>query len=102
MAGLSHSLATALADLRPEPATGLVLGLPSRVAAWRCLRVLAEQAGVSARGVQALRHTAGTRLYREQRDLALVAAHLGHAGLDTARIYAKLAADDVERAVADW
>jgi len=52
--------------------------------------------------VHALRHTAGTRLYQEQRDLALMAAHRGHAGVDTARIYAKLAADDVERAVADW
>ncbi len=100
--GLSKSLTTALAAQRPEPATGLVLGLPSRFAAWRRLRVLAARAGVPARGVHALRHTAGTRLYREQRDLALVAAHLGHAGLDTARIYAKLAADDVERAVADW
>lgn len=99
---LSARLAAALSALRPADGAGAVLPYRSRVTAWRRLRAVAARAGVTARGVHALRHTAGTRLYRERRDLALVAAHLGHAGLDTARIYAKMGGEELREAVEDW
>lgn len=99
---LSGRLADALRALHTPGASGGVLPFSSRVTAWRRLRTLANQAGIEARGVHALRHTAGTRLYRERRDLALVASHLGHAALDTARVYAKLGGEDLLEAVEEW
>lgn len=52
------------------------------------LSSVAKRAGVRWRGPHALRHYAGTRLYAETKDLGFVAAHLGHARLETARRYA--------------
>lgn len=52
------------------------------------LSKIAKKATVRWRGPHALRHYAGTRLYAETKDLGFVAAHLGHARLETARRYA--------------
>ena len=48
-----------------------------------------ERAEVDFKGVHALRHAAGTRLYRQTGDLGQVQDHLRHATLDMARRYAK-------------
>lgn len=60
-------------------------------------------AGVEWRGFHAARKTAGTRLLAQVRDFGRVAAHLGHASVDTTRKgYAVLAADDLMEEVSDW
>jgi len=54
---------------------------------------LCKAAGVRYLGAHAFRHYCGEHLYRASGDLGLVADHLGHASLDTARIYAKQSAE---------
>jgi len=71
------------------------------VSAWRHVRRVAERAGVPTRGVHALRHYCGTRLVR-QTDLETVARHLGHATLETARVYAKWSDERLSEAVGSW
>jgi len=44
---------------------------------------------VAAKGVHALGHSAGTRLYAETQDLETTARHLGHTTLETTQVYAK-------------
>ena len=46
-----------------------------------------------------LRHTFGTELIRSGVDVVMVAELLGHASLETTRLYAKPSADDMQRAV---
>lgn len=53
------------------------------------LRRLCRSAQVPYLGFHALRHFCGTALYERTGDLGAVADHLGHASLDTARIYAR-------------
>lgn len=55
------------------------------------LKALCGRAGVpyEGRGFHGLRHTAGTLLYRRTRNLDDVARHLGHAQLETSRVYAE-------------
>ncbi len=52
------------------------------------LEAACKQAGVRFKGVYVLRHASGTRLKEETGDLALVADHLRHSSMDTARGYA--------------
>jgi len=86
---LSPRLAQALADLGPGEEGQRVLGVnPRRVQA--IFAGLCERAGVERRGYHALRHSAATRLYRATGDLHVVARHLGHASLDTTRLYARM------------
>lgn len=66
-----------------------VLELRSQYGVFQRLRRLCERAEVTFRGVHALRHSAGTRLYRQTGDLGQVQDHLRHATLDMARRYAK-------------
>jgi len=66
-----------------------VLGLRSQYGVFNRLRRLCERASVEFKGVHALRHSAGTRLYRQTGDLGQVQDHLRHATLDMARRYAK-------------
>ncbi|HVA91438.1 MAG TPA: site-specific integrase [Chloroflexota bacterium] len=68
----------------------------------RRLRRLCERAGVTYMGFHSLRHSAGTRLARQTGNLQLVAAHLGHADVSTAAIYAKWSDDTLKQAVRDW
>ncbi len=66
------------------------------------LEKLYKQAGVSERyrGAHVLRHTAGTRLYRNTRDLYRVAQILGHSDVNTSSIYAKMDIDGLKEAIA--
>jgi integrase/recombinase XerC len=78
-----------------------VLGIKSRMISY-VLEGLCARAGVPFRGVHALRHSAGTNLYEQTNDLGLVADHLGHASIDTTRIYAKIADKRLDRTVGEW
>lgn len=64
-----------------------------------CLR-----AGVPYQGreVHGLRHAAGTQMYLDTGDIVLVADHLRHSQLDTARTYAKRAKDATRKVVRSW
>jgi integrase/recombinase XerC len=66
-----------------------VLRLRSQYGVYRRLRRLCVWAGVRFKGVHALRHAAGTKLYRQTGDLGQVQDHLRHATLDMARRYAR-------------
>jgi integrase len=71
---LSASLRQALQTLdRRED--GYVLGYRTAGSAWRRMQALCLAAGVTAKGVHALRHAAGTRLYAETHDLETTARH---------------------------
>ncbi|MDV6375435.1 tyrosine-type recombinase/integrase [Deinococcus arenicola] len=60
-------------------------------------------AGVPFRGFHPGRKYAGTRLLRQIKDFGRVAAHLGHASVDTTRKgYAQLAADDLKDDLVGW
>lgn len=62
-----------------------------------------KRAGVPFRGFHAGRKYAGTRLVQQIRDFGRVAAHLGHASVDTTRRgYAQLAADDLKDDLSSW
>ena len=96
---LSNTLTQALWEQRGE---GRVLAVGSRSRAYRRLRNLCLEAGVDPKGVHALRHYTGTRLYRVTRDLNEVANTLGHASIETARVYAKYDRAVEKDAVSDW
>lgn len=66
-----------------------VLELRSQFGIFNRLRNLCQRAEVTFKGVHALRHAAGTRLYRQTGDLGQVQDHLRHSTLDMARHYAK-------------
>src|SRR5690606_40664822 len=70
----------------------------------RRFRRLCDRAGVDYRtaGVHGLRHGAGTRYYKQTRDLGRVAAHLRHADIQTTRIYAKIDAETIGDDIEDW
>ena len=106
---LSPTLAAALAAWREERAGRGEGGMDARVLRYRHqldarrhLERLARAAGVPYRGVHALRHTCGTRLMREKKDLEVVARMLGHSSVETARIYAKWDDTRAAEAVATW
>ena len=62
------------------------------------------RAGLSHRysGAHVLRHTAGTRLYRNTRDLHRVAHILGHSDINTSSIYAKMDMSGLREAFASF
>jgi integrase/recombinase XerC len=66
------------------------------------LDTLYQRAGLSDRyrGAHTLRHTAGTRLYRNTRDLHRVAQILGHSDVNTSSIYAKMDVEGLKEAIA--
>lgn len=63
---------------------------------------LGRRAGVRTRGrgYHGLRHSAGTRMYRATKDLAMVQRHLRHASARTSEIYVHLSQADYRKAVA--
>ena len=65
------------------------------------MRRYGERAGIPEhkRHPHALRHTCGTELYRETKDLRLVQAVLGHSSPQVTQIYAHLSGADVEDAL---
>lgn len=83
---------------------GVVLGYRNPDAARHQLGKVAQAAGVDSRGrgVHSLRHYAGTRVYRETRDLKRVADHLRHADVSTSAIYAKHAEDALRETTSGW
>ncbi|HWE63461.1 MAG TPA: site-specific integrase [Chloroflexota bacterium] len=101
LVALSASLRQSLATL-PRRADGFVLGYRTAGSAWRHMYVLCTLADVTARGMHALRHTAGTRLYAETHDLEATARHLGHSKLETTRIYAKWSDRQLRETIGRW
>jgi len=113
---LSEALAGALERLKMRPedrkryATKSGPRDASFVLPWRELTIrgrfkrLCERAGVPYEGreVHGLRHAAGTQMYTDTGDIVLVADHLRHSQLDTARTYAKRAKDATRKVVHAW
>jgi len=68
------------------------------------LRLIAacETAQVEYLGYHALRHAAGTRMYRETGSLETVARFLGHSSLETARVYAKWSDEGMRSRLRGW
>ncbi len=79
-----------------------VLPYRSRHSAWVRLRNLTARMGIRRHGLHRLRHAAGTRMMAETHDLREVAELLGHAQLDTARVYAQWANDRQRQTVGAW
>ena len=99
---LSPTLVSALEHVPLDKRRGYLLPARSRVAVYKRLESACRIAKVKFRGVHALRHAAGTRLRDETGDLALVADHLRHTSLDTARGYAKASNVQLKKAVGEW
>jgi integrase len=100
---LSAATCRALARLAAERgASGPVLPYRGRTTIWRHLAALCAAAGVQARGVHSLRHTAGTRIVGELASLEDAAQQLGHANIQTTRIYAKWNNRRLKDALAGW
>ena len=98
---LSATLRQALQAIERR-ADGYVLPYRTAGSAWRRMRAVCRAAGVTPKGVHALRHSAGTRLYAETRDLEATARHLGHAKLETTRIYAKWSDRQLRETIGRW
>jgi site-specific recombinase XerD len=98
---LSASLRQALQTLARRE-DGNVFAYRTAASTWRHMQVLCTLAGVTAKGVHALRHAAGTRLYAETHDLEATARHLGHTKLETTRIYAKWSDRQLRETIGRW
>jgi len=79
-----------------------VLPYRTAISARRRLQVLCKRAGVTYMGMHSLRHSAGTRLYSETGDLDTTARHLGHASIETTRIYAHWSDKTLKKTLATW
>jgi len=105
---MSRSLAAALGDLgrTDEHATaersGYVLPYGTAVSAWNRLNRICTNAGVTPKGVHSLRHAAGTRVVQETGSLEEAARHLGHASIETTRVYAKWSNTRLQATVGEW
>ncbi|OLV19222.1 integrase/recombinase XerD [Deinococcus marmoris] len=98
----SNTLLTALEDWCEVDGTpdGLIIGA-SQTAARERLRALCKRADVPYRGWHAFRHYAGTRL-AARTSLENAARHLGHASIETTRVYAKWADRSLKDELARW
>ena len=67
----------------------------------RRLQEVCRAAGVPYRGIHSLRHTFGTRLYRET-DLQTTSRMLGHAGVEVTTVYAKWSDEAGRTAIRAW
>jgi len=99
---LTHTLTEAFEAVPLEQRIGFVLPCRSRQAVYQRLEAACKQVRVNFKGVHALRHASGTRLREDTGDLALVADHLRHSSLDTARGYAKANNVQLRRALGEW
>lgn len=79
-----------------------VLELRTQFGVFNRLRNLCQRAEVTFKGVHALRHAAGTRLYRQTGDLGQVQDHLRHSTLDMARHYAKADRRRLRSSLESW
>lgn len=104
----SSTLRAELAAHAPWPAVGPVVS-----SAWHRaykdatraryhLRRLCAAAGVPYLGLHSFRHSAATRLIAQSGNIQLVAAHLGHADINTAAVYAKMASTELAQQLELW
>ena len=99
---LTPTLIKALEQTPPEQRTGFVLPCRSRQSVYKRLEAACKQAKGECKGVHGLRHASGTRLKEDTGDLALVADHLRHNSMNTARGYAKADNRQLRRALLEW
>lgn len=99
---VSSTLSAALDLLRGAGGLpdGLVIGA-TQTAARQRLAALCKQVDVTYRGWHAFRHYAGTKLAATL-GLENVARHLGHASIETTRVYAKWADNTLRGELAGW
>lgn len=98
----SLSLRRALDALGAEGGReGLVIGA-TQTAARERLRGLCGRSSTPYRGWHAFRHYAGTRLVSQTGNLENAARHLGHASIETTRVYAKWSDQALNVVLADW
>lgn len=99
---LSSTLVAVLEQVPLTERQGHLLPMRTRLAVSKRLEVACRVAKVKFKGIHALRHACGTRLHQDTGDLAYVADHLRHNGLDTARTYAKTDNQQLRKTVAEW
>jgi integrase len=97
---LSKRLCDAIRALEVKPGEHL-LGIGAQ-GARAAMKRLCDRASVNYLGTHSLRHQSGTRLYQQTRDLEMVARHLGHAKLETSRIYAKWNDEELTEHIKTW
>lgn len=99
---MGSTLAAALAAIPPEMRGEYVLPYRARnTALYRMMR-LTTRLGLTHTGVHRLRHSAGTRLMAETHDLQEVAELLGHAQIETSRVYAHWTSERQRATVGEW
>lgn len=100
---LSASAAEALRKIAPlEKPSGYVLSYRTPHEARARMQRLCKRAGVAYKGIHSLRHTAGTRLFRETESMEDTARHLGHTSIETTRVYAKWSNQRLQATVGEW
>jgi len=100
---LSRSLLETLKDVQEHGEHGdYVLPYRAPISARRRLALVCAEAGVASKGIHSLRHSAGTRLVRETGSLEEAAHHLGHASIETTRVYAKWSNTRLQATVGEW
>ncbi len=99
---LSQTLVEALEQVPLTERQGYLLPCRSRQVVYDRLKSVCRRAKVRFKGVHSLRHSAGTRIRHEQGDIALVADHLRHSSLDTARGYAHTDNQKLKETVGEW
>lgn len=100
---MSQSLVGLLEAVPEETRQGYLLpSCRNRQGVYKRLESACRRAKVKFKGVHALRHSAGTRMLSESGNLVLVAEHLRHASLDTARGYAHQDNRALKKAVGGW
>ena len=107
---LSERLEHALERLRVQAPISHRRRGPEMVLPWSTNRLrerfkdLCEKAGVQydEKAVHGLRHSAGTRLYQQTKDINRAARHLRHSNVNTTKRYAKLSDDEMRSDLHDW
>ena len=100
---LSRSLLETLKDLAITGERGdYVLPYRTAISARRRLALVCEKAAVDPKGIHSLRHAAGTRVVKETGSLEEAAHHLGHASIETTRVYAKWSNKRLKATVGEW
>ncbi len=94
----TRRLLDALETLREPGASSSVFNV-SRRRIQQIFDAICKRAKIKCRGYHQLRHSCGTRLYRQSKDLALVARHLRHSSTKTSEIYVTLADEDYDAAI---
>jgi integrase/recombinase XerC len=101
---ISSSLLEALRDYQPTHGKETLLGVRESRLRAIIARLLLRAGGehsFGAHGLHSLRHSSGTRMYRQTRDLILVRDHLRHASVADSDRYAK-ADGRLEQLVTEW